>query len=158
VLLSGYPVQAIAQVKINGEIVPPSSYRLDESRYLTRTDGSFWPFCQDLAAEDDMDGTFSISYWYGATPPASAVAAASALACELFNACDPDRECRLPEGAVRIVRQGLTIERLQPLASMLKRGETGILPLDSFLAVYGGYKRRPAIWSPDGPHYARPVG
>jgi hypothetical protein len=43
---------------------------------------------------------------------------------------------------------------------MLLRGETGIVEIDAFLAAYNPsrLRRRPAIWSPDGPKYARPVG
>jgi hypothetical protein len=157
VRLSGYPVQGISQVKIDGAIVAPSEYRLDENRFLVRKNDAMWPVCQDLSRDDDQPGTFSVSYWYGAVPPQLGLDAAAALACEFYNACNGG-ECNLPTQAVRIVRQGITVERLQPLASMLRLGETGIPVWDAFVAMYGGHRRRPSVWSSDGPRYARPVG
>lgn len=159
VLLSGYPVQTIQQVKINGDVVSPTTYRLDEKRYLTRRDGGFWPSCQNLALDDTEDGTWSITYIFGEGPPVAGALAATRLACELLSACTDGAECKLPSQAVRVVRQGITIDTLQPLARMLLDGSTGLVEIDSFIAAYGqGPKRRPAVWSPEATQYARPVG
>jgi hypothetical protein len=166
VLLPGYPVIEILEVLIDGAVVAPTSYRLDEWRWLTRMRDPaepdtplFWPSCQVLDLDDTEPGTFSVNYLAGSDPPQAGKEAAAALACELYRE-KVGGECKLPSGAVRIVRQGVTIERLQPLASMLRRGETGIPAIDLFIAAYNpaGLRRRPAIWSPDGPKYARPVG
>ena len=159
VLLSGYPVQTIQQVKINGETLAASSYRIDEKRYLVRTDGDYWPACQNISLPDSEDGTWSVTYIYGEGPPLAGALAATKLACELLAACTDGAECQLPTQAVRIVRQGITIDTLQPLASMLIDGSTGLVEIDSFIAAYGrGPRRRPAVWSPESERYARPVG
>ena len=162
VLLPGYPVTEIQEVKIGGVVQDPATYRLDEYQWLTRMRDPaepniplFWPSCQVLDLNDTEPGTFSVTYKSGIAPPLAGKQAAAALACELL----PGADCKLPSGAVRIVRQGLTIDRLQPLAQMLISGATGIPLIDVFIAAYNpsGLRRRPAIWSPDGPKFARPI-
>ena len=149
VKLSGYPVQGIAQVKIDGAVIAPSEYRLDYKRFLTHKDGGRWPACQDLSLDDDQEGTFSISYWFGETPPPLGVRAAEQLACELYRSCT-GAECRLPSGATRITRQGVTIERQffqrDPLT---KAWRTGLTIVDLFLNTYNpsGLIRRPIFWA-----------
>jgi hypothetical protein len=165
VLLSGYPVQEITEVKIDGDIVAPSEYRLDENRFLTRMNGTFWPSCQDLSVDDTEDGSFSVSYVYGATPPALAVSAAAQLACELYKAClagSGAADCQLPSGITRIVRQGITIEKQAFANWAWSRGggwHSGLSLVDAFLASYNpaGIMRRPTFWAP-GQRYARRVG
>lgn len=163
VMLPGYPVTEIVEVKIGGTVIDPSEYRLDEWQYLTRMRDpanpnipQFWPACQILDLNDTEPGTWSVSYKAGIAPPLAGKEAAKALACQLL----PGADCSLPSGAQRIVRNGITIDRLQPLAMMLRQGATGIPQIDTFVAAYNpsGLRRRPTIWSPDGPRYARTVG
>src|SRR5688572_19075482 len=80
--LAGYPVQEITEVKINGDVVDPAGYRLDQHRYLTRLadaegDVQLWPGCQRLDLDDTEEGTWSVTYVWGAAPPAIAVQAAA---------------------------------------------------------------------------------
>jgi len=162
VKLSGFPVQEIMEVKIDGAIVAPSDYRLDENRYLTRMNGANWPSCQDLSLEDTEEGTFSVSYVYGVDPPLSGVMAASELACELYKACTDD-ECALPAGVTRIIRQGLVIEKLAFSRWGREQGvwRTGLPLVDAFLSAYNpkGLLRRPTFWAPSSTYrYARSVG
>lgn len=163
VKLPGYPVTEITEVKIDGVVQAASTYRLDEWQFLTRmrdpaepTIPLFWPACQIMDLDDTESGTWSVSYLSGVAPPLAGKAAAAALACELL----PGADCKLPSGAVRIVRQGITVDRLTPLADMLRKGSTGIAAIDAFIAAYNpsGLRRRPAIWSASGPKYARSVG
>ena len=169
ILLSGYPVQGISQVKIDGEVLSPSEYRLDQKRYLTRMNGERWPLCQDMTIEDDQPGTFSVSYWYGATPPAMAELAAAQLACEMYRLCASGDaaggDCALPSGVTRVTRQGVTIDKTATLAWFYGKGgepgwATGLPTVDAFLSIYAPYgqRRRPMTWSPDGRKYARVVG
>jgi hypothetical protein len=163
VKLPGYPVISITEVKIDGVVQPTDTYRVDEWQYMTRmrdpldpTVPLYWPSCQILDLPDTESGTWSVTYLSGIAPPLIGKQAAVALACELL----PGADCKLPSGAVRIVRQGITIDKLQPLSDMLLRGMTGIVAIDAFIAAYNPshLKRRPAIWSPNGPKYARTVG
>lgn len=166
VLLPGYPVTEIIEVKIDGVAVSPDTWRLDKWRYLTRmrdpanpTIPQFWPACQILDLDDTESGTWSVSYRAGSPPPLAGKGAAAALACELYAAMTGGA-CKLPTKATKIVRQGITVDRLQPLASLLLSGGTGIAAIDTFMAAYnpGKLRRRPAIWSPDGPRFAQRYG
>lgn len=43
------PVGAITSVRIDGAVLDPSAYRVDNGYRLVRTDGECWPKCQDMA-------------------------------------------------------------------------------------------------------------
>lgn len=160
--LSGYPVREIIEVKIDGDVVSDSTYRLDEWHYLTRKDGLFWPSCQDLSVDDTEDGSFSVRYTYGQNPPQSGQDAAAELACEIYKSC-VGVECALPQGATRITRQGVVVEKLTFAAFGRQQGiwRTSLGNVDAFLNAYNpiGVRRRPAFWGPKSDlQYARPVG
>lgn len=158
VTLSG-TVRAVVQVLIDGELVAPDSYRVDEFRHLVRladVDGSrqAWPRCQRLDLPSTAVGTFEITYLSGLDPPALGVSAAASLACEFFRACPSGSgECALPSGVTRILRAGLTIEKVASVASMLLKGASGLPLVDAFIAGYNptGALQGPMIWSPDMP-------
>lgn len=172
VRLAGYPVRAIAEVKIDGVAVDPDTYRLDEWRYLTRvrdpadpTTPLFWPSCQDLDLADDQPGTFSVSYVFGLDPPAAGIAAAGELACQVYLSCsaDADGDCVLPSHVMSVTRAGITYD----IAAFTAWGrgpdgiwKTGLALVDAFLNAVNplGIRRKPAIWSPDVEPYARRVG
>lgn len=164
VKLSGYPVREITQVKIDGAVLPttysPSgapTYRLDQWRYLTRMDDPAqpqiqkqWPWCQNLALDDDQPGTFSIQYTYGVDPPPLGIAAARQLACQLLLA-QQGKACQLPTGVTKITGSGVTMERgvLGQWARDPRSGAwiTGLVLVDTFLSTYNprGLRRRPAV-------------
>jgi hypothetical protein len=162
VTLSG-TARAIVEVKVDGAVIAPDLYRLDEFRYLVRLrdpDGSkqHWPRCQALDLPSTDPGTFEVTYLSGVDPPSSAVSAAAALSCELFKACPSGAgDCALPVGVTRIIRQGLVIEKIDSLAMLLRRGATGIVAIDTFIAAYNptGALQGPMIWSPDSPSHRR---
>lgn len=145
-------IQGIAQVKIDGAVIAPSSYRLDRRSQLVRTDGLQWPSCQDVWRDDDEEGTFSVSYWYGEEPPDLAVSAAAALACQLWAACNNAGRCKLPKGTQQVIRGGTVIQLGGLLAESLKAGATGILAIDTFIAAYGDKGGTSTVWSPDIPN------
>lgn len=172
VKLAGYPVRAITEVKIDGVVLAEldidgdRNWRLDGWRWLTRMDkpgtpGDVrrWPGCQNLSLDDDQPGTFAVSYEFGVSPPPLGVSAAAQLASELFNACDVDAECALPERVTKVVRQGVTMDRVITAATALRAGNSGIELVDAFIAGYGNdTRRRPAVFSPDVQRFARRVG
>lgn len=156
VTLAGYPVRTIVAVKIDGELVDPSLYRLDDRRDLVRLadpDGTArrWPACQRLDLPAGAPGTFEVTYLYGADPPHAGVKAAEQLACELVRA-DPavEGDCTLPAGTTQVTRQGLTIQR-DPLATYISGGHTGLVFIDAFVSTYNpkSQRRGTAVWSPD---------
>jgi hypothetical protein len=168
VLLSGYPVWEITQVKIDGVVVDPSEYRLDDYRWLIRKGdpvtgaANRWPACQRLDLDDTENGTFAVTYKFGAEPPLIGKAAAAELAAQLYKAAN-GQECSLPSGTTRVVRQGIVIELLAFSAWGLQDGiwRTGLKAVDAFLNTYNptNARRRPVFWSPASTlRYARPVG
>lgn len=177
VLLSGFPVREVTEVKIDGSIVDPDTYRLDNHRWLTRVrdpaDPStvlLWPSCQALDLPDTETGTFSVTYTYGQNAPLLGAQAAGVLACQLYQLCvtGASGECEIPANAVRVTRQGVTIDKSATISWFFgRRGTgrdagwgTGIPLVDAFLNSLNpkGLQQRPRTWSPDGPKYARTLG
>lgn len=170
VRLAGYPIQRILQVKVNGDVlVEGVDYRLDGRRDLIRLADltadpvvdRFWPACQDLSLPDTEPGTYSVTYEWGAPPPEGGKLAAAQLAVELFRASPANGgECRLPNRVERVVRQGITMDRIVPVADMLRAGQTGLGLVDAFIAMTNpqNAKRRSAVYSPDVDPFARQVG
>lgn len=165
VKLSGYPVTAIDEVKIDGDIIDPAAYRLDQWKYLTYmadADGNArrWPACQRLDEDDDQPGTFSVTYTHGIQPPQIGLDAAVQLACVLAAEGGP---CELPPGTTEVQRQGVTIALA--LRASSRRGElppslAGLTLVKTFLATVNpnGLTRRSAFWSPDNQPYSVRLG
>jgi hypothetical protein len=151
VLLSGYPVRQITEVKIDGAVLDPDEYGLYRWRWLVRKNDGVWPRCQNLSLDDTEEGTWSVTYTYGQDPPIAGQLAAMELACELYKACGGG-DCALPKGVTRVIRQGVVIEKLAFAAWGLQQGiwKTGLTRVDAFLNMANphGIQRRATIWSP----------
>jgi len=159
VLLDGYPVREVSEVKIAGIVLDPSAYRLENYRRLVRIDGYPWPVCRPPIA-DLTDN--SATYTYGQDPPITGQLAAAQLACEAYKQCSPGgggADCLLPKGATRVTRQGITIEMSWlSYDPALGAWKTGLGSVDAFLNAENPKRlqRRPSIASPDI-HYAREI-
>lgn len=125
------PVIDVSQVVVAGAVVDPANYRIDDFRWLVRTDGQTWPSCPDPI--DDPDA-FEVTFTHGRTPPTSGVIAAAALGCELALSCSPETvgACRLPKRVTSITRQGVSMVILDPF-DFLDDGKTGIYEVDLFI-------------------------
>lgn len=172
VKLGGSPIREILEVKISGVVLPQYdddgnlNWRIDRNKYLTRMDSPgpprvrrLWPGCQNLSLADTEDGTFSISYTWGIDVPELGKQAAGQIARELWKACSGDK-CALPSRVTKIVRQGVTMDRIALAADLLRGGGSGLPLVDAFIASSNPAKmrRKPAVWSPDVQKYARPEG
>jgi len=162
VLLSGY-VTEVSEVRINGDVVDPDTYRVDQHRWLVRTrptaddQPNVWPGCQALDLPDTQDGTWAVDYSYGVDAPIAGQNAASQLACEMWKQCN-GQECSLPPGVTRTVRAGVVVERPAFVAWGWNRGgrsipkgwNTGLPMVDAFLNAYNpaGLTKAPVFWSP----------
>lgn len=160
------PVTLINEVKVNGAIVDPTLYRVDEYRLLVRLpdpDGTNpgWPQCQDLSLASTEDDTFEVVFTYGVMPPPAGVRAAAELACELIKSCDPESQdqCALPSRVTSVTRQGISMVVLDPF-DFLKDGKIGIYACDLFLTTYNpkGLRRQGVVYSPDISPAVRRVG
>lgn len=173
VLLAGY-VQEIVEVVIDGAVVDPNTYRVDNHRWLVRTreldtdPWPHWPGCQDLTLPEDQPGTWAVTYTYGKEPSAAATDAAVELACEWYKLCN-SQPCALPANTSRVIRQGTVVEKPSYISWGFERGgrsiprgwNTGMPKVDAFLNAYnpGGLTRIPMFWSPTHRlRYAQPVG
>lgn len=153
-------VVSITQVKIDGQVVPPTEYRLDDHRYLVglrQPDGSerFWPCCQREDLPDTEVGTFSVAFVRGGLPPVGGTIAAASLGCEFAKALgllgdDAAKKCRLPRRVTSIVRQNVTVAVLDPL-TLFQEGRTGLPEVDLWLeSLRMGSTRRRATLVPMG--------
>lgn len=156
--LGAYPVTLIVRVKIDGEVIPPSEYYLQDRRKLIRrrpyaaaepTARYGWPTTQIMDLPDTEPGTFSVTYKYGTPPPATGVLAAKRLAQQLtLNLVGEDSV--IPQRYTSINRAGETIQAVDVMDFFEKR-LTGIYEVDLFLRTFNpsGAIRRPLAWSPD---------
>jgi hypothetical protein len=148
--LHRYPVTEITAIKIDGVPLATSAYRIDDHRYVTRTDGDPWPSEQNLLDPDTEVGTWSIEYEYGYPIPDIANKAAVELACHLALDCVGDGECRLPTRATSVTRRGVTWN-LVDVQRAVDRGQTGLYFVDLFIRSVNphGLTLPPRVWSPD---------
>lgn len=149
-----WPVESIVSVTIDGAVIPPTSYRVDASRLLVRTDGGSWPATQNLTAAPGEPDTFVIEYLHGLPVPIGGEVAAGILAMELGKALCEDNTCRLPERVQTVTRQGVTVAMLDGFED-LDQGRTGIWAVDSWVSSVTRAPRRSTVSSPDLPRRRR---
>jgi hypothetical protein len=140
------PIHAITEVWVDGEVVDPTAYRVDDFAWLVRTEGGQWPRCGNLAAEPEEAGSFVITYELGLAPPPGAAETAAEVACELAQAYCNDKSCRLPKRIRQKTRQGVTVT-FDDLAA----GRFGIEVVDLWVDMINARRRRSRVYSPDLP-------
>lgn len=142
------PVASVTEVVVDGVVVDPSAYRVDDNKWLVRTDGGCWPDRADLNV-DSGTGLFQVSYVRGETVPAVLLSAAGILACEYAKACTGG-SCRLPASVQSIARQGVNVQFLD-FNMLVERGFTGITEVDSVIQALNPFalKARLRVWSPE---------
>jgi hypothetical protein len=150
------PVISVEQVQIDADILDPSEYRIDESKWLVRTCYGGWPTCQKLSCPIGDPCTFEVQFTWGQDPPQIGKSAAGKLSTELYKADQPGLACTLPQRITSITRQGVSIAILDP-QTFLDKGLTGNYQIDIFIKAYnpGGQVRRPTVFSPDVANTAR---
>jgi hypothetical protein len=135
----------VVDVRLDGVVLNPSQYRVDENRKLVRTDGGTWPMCQDMSLEDDQSGTWSVTITVGETVPVLGRRAVADLAAEFAKDCAGE-ECLIPYDVTSLTRQGITLDfgnpnnqAVDPLVRLL-----GLRVVRLFLATYNphGLQRR----------------
>lgn len=136
------PVGAIVEVRINGAVLPASSYRVENGRYLVRLDGGTWPF--------NTGSDFTVTYQNSHPVDDMGSYAAGVLAEEWLKLITTKKNLRLPASATAVSRQGLTMEIAR---GMFPEGVTGIPEVDAYLMLWNpfGLKVAPKVYSPDLP-------
>lgn len=149
------PVNAITQVKVDGTVIDPATYRVDDNQWLVRvktstTDTACWPQCQDFNLASGTN-TFFVTYTRGVAVPTALLDAAKTLACEYAKAC-LGQACALPGRVTNVARAGVTVSMLD-VETLLDKGLTGIKTVDDVIVALNPYgiKGRARILSPDLP-------
>lgn len=146
------PVASVTEVTVDGEVLPPEAYRVDNDGLLVRTDGGCWPDCQDMAAPAGTDGTFAVTYQWGLPVDAAAVAAVSDLTCHLIKGCSGSGACgcKANRNMTRLSRQGVDFEFADPTA-IYAEGRTGLMLVDLWLTTVNPHRlTSPSrVYSPD---------
>lgn len=147
------PVASISQVRIGGEVLPPTHYRLDNHSYLIRTDGNDWPVCQDMKSDPSVLGSdsFEVTYDLGVEVPAGGQLAAGVLACQMAKAACGDKSCQLPQRLQSLSRQGVVTTVMDSYGSLYEYGTTGLWVVDNWVASIMASNRQAGmrIASPD---------
>jgi len=149
ITLGFYPIVTITEVRVDGVVLDPSAYRVDESRMLVRQDGDLWPCRQDWWRPEGDDRTWAVDFDYGTEAPAEAQLIAAVYACEIAKSlCGVD--CQLPARTQSITRQGVSQVLFDPL-DLVADGMIGLPMVDTWIkAVNPDRRRRRAmVSSPD---------
>lgn len=146
------PVASVTEVMVDGIIIPSTSYRMDTYRgtpTLVRTDGLCWPECQDMDADPDEAGAFTITYQPGELLPSAGQTAAGLLACEFAKAC-VGGDCVLPQQLASLTRNGVEVTVVDP-ATLLDNGLTGVANVDLWVRSVNptGKRQRSRVLSSD---------
>jgi hypothetical protein len=129
-------VVSVDLVTIDGVELPSGSYTLMNRNKLVRTDGGFWPGCQDVTLDSSSDGTFAVTYTFGRRPPVFARLAAVELACELVKGVIPSSRQRLPGNSTYATHQGVQVG-FATRAGAIKDIAINLPFMQQFLALYG---------------------
>lgn len=134
------PVGRVDQVVVDGVVLDPSKYVVENGEWLLRTDGGTWPSLQGPS--------FTVTYLQGFAVDLMGRYAAGLLAAEFFKAITGTKGCRLPSGVTDIVRQGVTMKLP---TGIFDGGQTGITEVDAYVAQWNPnrLRTRPAVYSVD---------
>lgn len=149
-------VDSVVSVTQDGVTVDPASYRVDDWRWLVRTDGGCWPTVVDLSSDVEP---FEVTYMRGTPVPRPLLDAAATLACEWAKGAVGDKTCRLPARITSITRQGVSMSALDT-DSLSKRNFTGIQEVDQVIFALNprGLDAASRVYSPDIPYPRRVTG
>lgn len=157
ITLPGWPVVEITEVLIDGEVVDPARYRVDNHRSLVWIPDTAtgyargWPRRQDADAPATAEHTWQVEYTYGAAPPPEGVWCAAVLAVELALDANPELrdKCRLPKNTVSLTKKNVGHAMADP-AQLAERGETGLPEVDLWIRSdrWARSHRGGTAWSP----------
>lgn len=148
------PVTTVTQVKVDGVVLDPSAYRVDDWRKLVRLDGKIWPLCQDLTKADTQVGTWSVNVEFGEEVPVLGQLALGELACQFVKLLTGDKSCALPKPVQSLTRQGVQMNFLDP-NELFANGRIGLYLCDLFLTSENphGLANRSKVYDVDNPRY-----
>lgn len=146
------PVASVSEVRLNGVVLTPTAYRVDNFRFLVRTDGGDWPVCQNMTSDPETDDdTFEVTYNIGVEVPAGGQLAAGILACQMAKAACGSAQCQLPQRLQTVTRQGVQSMLLDSYSTLYEFGTTGLWLVDNWVASIMASNRQTGmrVASPD---------
>lgn len=156
------PIESITEIRIDGTLLDPADYRVDNRRKLVAQGSFCWPTCQDMTLPAGDVGTWTVEYKRGVPVPEAGVWSAGMLACQLAMACLPDTgECKLPDNVKTLSREGITMEMAPFIIGgadgEIAFGRTGVPEVDMWLVAVNPNKARSRsrVYSPDRPNPRR---
>lgn len=140
--LAQRPVRSVDLVTVNGEVLVGEEYILERDSVMRI--GQCWPceeYCQIAPIE--------ITYSYGIDVPVLGALAMGELACEFLRGWT-GADCRLPQNAVSVTRQGVTVD-LGDAQTLYDMGRIGLAICDAFIRSVNPTRLQSAsqVWSPD---------
>jgi len=149
------PVAQVTEVVIDGEILDPSAYAVEQYTRLVRLDGHNWPCTQNRRnvstpypglPDGTRDGTWQVTEMYGRGPGPDGEIAAARFACEIAKFMCNAADCQLPQRVRSIVREGVSLDFTDPL-TFVGDGLTGVYEVDLWLHSVnpGGKMRRASV-------------
>lgn len=142
--------ERILWVKVDGEVLPPSAYKLERGdQKLYRVDGDYWPHCQDLTAPIDADGSFAIRYRHGSPIDPVTKHAAIDLTMELVKLLVPGFRPQLPADVTSVSRRGVSLSK-QDRDKIIRGGASTLDSVNQFMATHNpNNEPETYVYSPD---------
>lgn len=133
------PIVEVTEVRVDGDVLDPSAYRIVDDALLVRVDGGSWV----PGRIDDDTPRLEVDYTWGSRPSELGRRAAAMLTRELaLSVCQPDA-CRLDRRVQSIVREGVTMDVALPgLVDALVQGQIGVPEVDLFVTAENPAKLR----------------
>ncbi len=140
----------VLSVSVDGVVVSPAAYQIQNGYLLVRIDGQCWPTCADYSEQNPP--AFEVIYLRGNEMPPALAIAGGILACEFAKACVEDDSCRLPARLTSLTRQGVSVQ-VAAISSYLDLGLTEIPEVDRVIVNLNPYRQqeRSRVLSPDTP-------
>lgn len=137
----------ITEITINGAILAPASYIVQNGNILVRTDGECWPTCVNYSQQTPP--AFEVEYLKGTPIPLHVQKATERLACEFAKAC-AGSGCALPRRLRSLTRQGVEVS-VEELSTKPGEIRTGIPEVDMIIALENphGRSQRSIVLTPD---------
>jgi len=142
-------INEITSVTVDGvALLPNVDYLVYDGQRLVRMGGHEWPLCQDFTVTGGP-GSWIIETSIGAPVPESGKMGVGALALEIAKACS-GMECGLSFEVQKVVRQGVTMERIRA-EDVLVDNLTGVFLADLFIRQMNprAIQDRARAYSPD---------
>jgi hypothetical protein len=142
------PNPSIVEVKIDGQVLPQSEYKIVDGVHLYRVEGR-WPTKQNVLADDTEPNTFSISYQFGILPYIAKLAAEE-IVCDMVRRDVRTNQTKsLPPSARSATIAGVSIQLEQQVEELRRRAI--LLPnLIRLLTIYAPDGGSPTtVYSPE---------